>query len=802
MIGVVIIAGTGDGAQAVAGHPGPAGTAVVVAAGVSPGGAWQSGAWQSGAWQSATDPTSGVPAQEPSPPPPPPDESRSCGITDVSACVAESFTDMARSVVADVLNPALVLLSRSLLATPQLTEMPRVAELWGMSWQLMVTVYGLLIVAGGLLVMVHQTIQTRTGLRQVLPRLLVGFVAGAVSMPLCAMAIEVANALSRAAIGDGVDPVTGAGGLQELMQAAITGSSATGGAPAGLVASIFVLPVVVLVLAVLAGWVLRVAVTVLLIVAAPLALMWHALPQTEGVARWWWRALAGCLATQVLQSLVLIVGLRIMLVPGNFVPAMGAVPTGSGLVAILTVTVLLWILWKIPGWVWSSWIGGGGRGRSMLGALVRGLLIAKGAGLLKGALSAAGSRGGGTSSGRGRGPSGPSDPSGPRDPYVQAPTGEDGQTELPYGLRPRRRRRPPVGPQWRPRPGDPRVGDLAAHEPWDEHRRPIEGQMELPLLDDVSGDPRPVRGPTVGPRQWQWRLPMGAEPTGRPPRPDRGKYTYIPRDEPLRGPVAGQWAMPIPEDNPAFGPRPRRGPKVGPNQWQWRLPVPAERARPAPGPARGSTSAPDREPSRAPVEGQYEIPFSAAVPRASRARPRRQPQRSPMRGPDVGPDQWQWRLPVPAGRIPRDRRASRFVPMPGYREPADAGQVPRDYVAGERVADLPPRRPWAGGHRRGDGQFGLPIPAPKPTPPERVAYRFVATPGRPEPAQAGQIPADYVAHPQNEHQPPPVRRPPEPARPRPPRPAPPRHEPPAPPAPSAAAPSRRRGRSSRRPKES
>ncbi len=54
--------------------------------------------------------------------------------------------------------------------------------------------------------------------------------------------------------------------------------------------------------ALLVTYVVRVALTIVLIAGAPLALMFHALPQTEGIAYWWWKAFGGCLAIQVGQS--------------------------------------------------------------------------------------------------------------------------------------------------------------------------------------------------------------------------------------------------------------------------------------------------------------------------------------------------------------------------------------------------------------------------------------------------------------------------------------------------------------------
>jgi hypothetical protein len=61
---------------------------------------------------------------------------------------------------------------------------------------------------------------------------------------------------------------------------------------------------VVLGLVLLITYTVRVMLLVLLTSAATLALAGHALPQTDGLARLWWRGLAGVLAIQVAQSLV------------------------------------------------------------------------------------------------------------------------------------------------------------------------------------------------------------------------------------------------------------------------------------------------------------------------------------------------------------------------------------------------------------------------------------------------------------------------------------------------------------------
>jgi hypothetical protein len=80
-----------------------------------------------------------------------------------------------------------------------------------------------------------------------------------------------------------------------------------------------ILALIVLALAfgVLIGFTVRIALIAILAACAPLALSCHALPVTEGVARLWWRAVAGCLVIQLVQSTVFVVGLKLYFAPGN-----------------------------------------------------------------------------------------------------------------------------------------------------------------------------------------------------------------------------------------------------------------------------------------------------------------------------------------------------------------------------------------------------------------------------------------------------------------------------------------------------
>jgi hypothetical protein len=95
-------------------------------------------------------------------------------------------------------------------------------------------------------------------------------------------------------------------------------------------------------------YIVRAALVVLLVCAAPLMLLCHALPQTEGVAHLWWRAMTAALAVQVAQSFVLAATLRIFFTPDGR-DSLGLTSTG-GLIDLLVALCLLWVLVKIPFW--------------------------------------------------------------------------------------------------------------------------------------------------------------------------------------------------------------------------------------------------------------------------------------------------------------------------------------------------------------------------------------------------------------------------------------------------------------------
>lgn len=526
--------------------------------------------------------------------------------------MADGIKSFFWALVVAALNSLLRLVAQTLLATPTLDQLPRIGELWESSRGIAVASYALLIMVAGIVLMAYETLQARTTIRQTAPRIVVGFLAANLSLILTGKAIELANALSYALVGGGVDPSGAAQTLSALLTHTVMNSINS----AGLFGVLIALGLVVLLVSLIGTYIVRVALTAVLVAGAPLALSCHGLEHTEGIARWWWRAFFGVLAIQVGQSLTLITALRVFFSEGGFT-FLG--PTPDGVVNLITTGGLLWILVKIPSWVMAHIQLGGGR-RSLIGSLVRAFVAYKTFGMLRG-----GGHGGSRPHPTGRGGSvGRS-----ADPYAHARTTADGQYMLP--LAGMRRSRPAAKSKPAPVPKAP-----AGHG----------RQLTLPLGGDW-----PENKPVLG-RDGQYRLPLDVErvkPTPSPPVPPgtprtggrrAGRHRELPFD-PYRGnrpDHSGQYRLPL--DGV------RRIP---------RLPSPA----PPPARVRGTQLELPFDPykgNRPTRSGQYPLPLDGV---------RRVPPTTPAPPPPraASPTGRQLRLPLDLPKPPR--RSSPPPPTPG-----------------------------------------------------------------------------------------------------------------------------------------
>ncbi|MCO1575208.1 hypothetical protein M8C13_05470 [Crossiella sp. SN42] len=283
--------------------------------------------------------------------------------------VGRAINEWFRDLVHTGLQALLDLLGSTVLSTPELAGMPRIAELWEWARHIANAFYVLLATASGLILMAHETLQTRYAVKELAPRLVIGFLASNLSLTIVGQAITMANALSAAILGEGTGPASLVGQLNTH----IVGQLQTAGIFVLLLAVVLIVLIVILLLI----WIVRIALTAVLVVAAPLALSAHALPHTEGLARLWWKAMIALLSVQIAQALVLILALRSFFATAD--PTPGWIGIGTGVMTFLVFLVLLYIEIKIPFWAFQQvWVGRGG----MLTSLVKYAIAAKTLGLL------------------------------------------------------------------------------------------------------------------------------------------------------------------------------------------------------------------------------------------------------------------------------------------------------------------------------------------------------------------------------------------------------------------------------------
>ncbi|WP_052397835.1 hypothetical protein [Streptomyces sp. NRRL F-5123] len=403
-----------------------------------------------------------------------------------------------KTIITAALNPLLKLLGDTLLATPSLSSLPRVGELWQNSWEIVLAVYAILIALAGIVLMSYESLQSRYSVKEIAPRIPVGLLAAGLSLFLAGKAVDLANALSHAVMGAGADG-EGAG---NTLATFVLSSFVPG---ADLFTDIMWVVVIGVLVALLITYVVRVALTVILVAGAPLALMCHALPQTDGIARWWWRTFGGVLAIQVAQSLTLITGIRVFLNPGGLAGKGLFGGVSSGLVNLLVTLALTYILFKIPFWILGSVRVG--QGRSFAGRAARAYLMYQTLGMLRGAGNA-----------RAAVPSGPNGVGTPRRPGGAPAPVAPRRAVNPAAAAPVARRRPPGQPVFRA----PGQSPQAAASP-----RRAAGPPPMPTFQapGAPGTPAPVPRPAQPPGTPTFRAPGAparvratARPTGPPPR--------------------------------------------------------------------------------------------------------------------------------------------------------------------------------------------------------------------------------------------------------------------------------------------
>ena len=286
------------------------------------------------------------------------------------AWALNQILDWFAGLLLDCLNGLITAITRALLITPDVTALPQVQALTGRSVWVVDTVFVLAFVTAGVLTMVAGGDErARYTVKDLLPRCVVGFVTAHFSQLIAGTLIEVANAFTTALTAQDFN---GDGALDAVK----THLMAARDQSAGLLFVVCLAIIVVLLAATACSVIVRFAVALVLTAVAPIALACHALPQTDGVARLWWRSYVAMLAIPVVQAFVLFAGQWMLLDTSSMLPLLGLPVEPGGTLNLFVVMVLLWTTVKVPALMRRyATSGAGGHGGNPLGAVVRVVVV-------------------------------------------------------------------------------------------------------------------------------------------------------------------------------------------------------------------------------------------------------------------------------------------------------------------------------------------------------------------------------------------------------------------------------------------
>ena len=283
---------------------------------------------------------------------------------DIPGRVRYGIDSWFRGLVTDALNPMLDLVGKTVLATPQVAGQGEVGQIWLISLGIADGLFVLFLLAAGALLMTNETLHSRYALKDALPRIAFGAIAANASLSLSGQLIAFANALSSGFLAGGVDPAQASVQLKDFILGAVAGS--------GIFVILLGLVAAALAVVLLILFIVRATVVLILIAGAPVMLITHALPQTDGLARLWWRGMTAALGVQVAQALVLATAVRVFFNSGGRA-ALGLSVTGN-LIDLLVCLCLFWILIRIPFWAKDLAFSGG---RTMVGQAARTYVLAR-----------------------------------------------------------------------------------------------------------------------------------------------------------------------------------------------------------------------------------------------------------------------------------------------------------------------------------------------------------------------------------------------------------------------------------------
>jgi len=252
---------------------------------------------------------------------------------DFTTQVIDAINGWLQSLAQHLARPALQAAGNLLFQTPQLDGIPEVGHSWGLVRDSVDALFVIALIAAGVMVMAAGGTNARYSAKALVPRIALAAIASNTSLMICGGLIRLDNALVGGLLGS--DPgLTTFGQLAALVQGSHAEDQVVGSL-VGLAAAVLAIMLVAL-------YIGRDLVLLVATVLSPLALATYALPQTDEIARTWWRVYSALLFVQVIQAVLVEVGMQLV----SHTDWLGG--PASDLTSGLVIITLLYVLFKLP----------------------------------------------------------------------------------------------------------------------------------------------------------------------------------------------------------------------------------------------------------------------------------------------------------------------------------------------------------------------------------------------------------------------------------------------------------------------
>ncbi len=252
---------------------------------------------------------------------------------DITNQVIQAIDGWLQSLAAGALPPALRAAGQLLFQTPQYDAISEVEKAWTTVRNITDAIFVLAVLGAGLLVMASGTFEAEYSVKRLLPRLALAAVLGNASLAIIGLLIRLENAVVTALLG--ADPST-------TVWSQLTAGLAAPNPSQQVISSLIALTAAVLAVLLVVVYIARDLILLVATVMAPLALAAYSLPQTEEIARLWWRIYTAALFVQVLQAVLISIGVQLL----HHTDWLGT--PASDLVNGLVLVTLLYLIVKLP----------------------------------------------------------------------------------------------------------------------------------------------------------------------------------------------------------------------------------------------------------------------------------------------------------------------------------------------------------------------------------------------------------------------------------------------------------------------